>query len=516
MIDALMAEAAAQRDRGDNDAARRCCVEVLRLSPDHPGGLNLMAALAADDGRVADTVAWAQRALEANRHSAAPYYSMARAYQADGQLAQAEAAYRESLARDPLQARAHNNLGCVLQMRGQLDSAIACFHRSLELEPQLAQALQNLAGLIGDSAALAQAAATYRRLAQDRPNDPAPREHLGNVYRELGLHREALASFDDAIRCDPAQASAHFSRSQELLLLGEWREGWQEHDWRWKVKGLGMPPREFAQPEWDGREFARGTVLLHAEQGLGDAVQFMRYVPLVAARCAAVVVECAPPLAGLLRSVPGGARIVARGEALPAFDAHLPLMSLPRVFRTTPETVPWSGPYLSADPRRVEAWRKELAPAAKRHVGLVWAGNPRNWNDRRRSMALSALAPLASVAGAAFYSLQWGTGSDQLRTPPAGVRIADFGDRIRDLGETAALMRCMDLILTVDTSAAHIAGALGVRAWLMLSSSPDWRWLLGRDDTPWYPSVRLFRQRDAAEGWDPVVGRVVDALRKLA
>lgn len=516
MIEALIAEAAAHRDRGDNDAARRCCAEVLRLSPGHSGGLNLMAAIAADEGHVADTVAWAQLALEADQNSAEPYYSMARAYQADGRAAQAEAAYRESLARDPAQARAHNNLGCVLQMQGQLDSAIACFRRALDLEPQLAQAQQNLAGLTRDPAALEQAAVGYRRQAKARPSDPEPCVQLGNVYRELGLHREALASFDEAIRRNPAHASARFSRSHELLMLGEWREGLQEHEWRWKVKGLGMPPRDCAQPEWDGRELARGTVLLHAEQGLGDTVQFIRYVPLVAARCAAVLVECAPQLAGLLRSVPGGARILGRGEALPAFDAHLPLMSLPRIFDTTPHTVPWNGPYLSADPRRIEAWRQELAPAAKRHVGLAWAGNPQYWDDRKRSMALAALAPLAGVEGVAFYSLQWGTGSAQLGAPPARLRVADFGDRIRDLAETAALMRCMDLVLSVDTCAAHIAGALGVPTWLMLAYSPDWRWLLGRGDTPWYPSVCLFRQRAGERGWDPVVCRVADALQTLA
>jgi Flp pilus assembly protein TadD len=507
------AEAEALRESGDAAGARRACEEFLRLLPGHPAGLALMAALAADEGDCASALNWARRASDADPKAAGPHYTVGRAQQAEGRLAEAEAGYRRSLELDPRQPKAHNNLGCVLQMQGRLDEAAEAFRRAIALDPGLAQAQQNLAGLTSDRAALEQAAAAYRRQAAENAADAEACNHLGNACRELGLHREALASFDEAIRRAPDYAEAHFSRSQELLLLGEWEEGWREHEWRWKLKGLGMPPRDCVQPEWNGAVL-RGTLLLHAEQGLGDTIQFARYLPMAMERCGAVVLECAPQLAGLLRAAFPGARIVARGDALPAFDAHLPLMSLPRIFGTTPASVPWSGPYLKPDASRVAAWRRELSPAARRRVGLAWAGSPRYWDDRKRSIALAALAPLAALEGVALYSLQWGTGTEQLATLPEGMRVTDFGDRIRDLGEAAALVAALDLVVSVDSSTTHLAGAMGVPAWLLLAHAPDWRWLLDRADSPWYPSVRIFRQASDRR-WEGVVARAAAELRLL-
>lgn len=240
-----------------------------------------------------------------------------------------------------------------------------------------------------------------------------------------------------------------------------------------EVKGLGMPPREFAQPEWDGRALGAGTLLLYAEQGLGDTIQFMRYAPLAAARCGTLVVEYQPQLAGLLGSVAGAARIVARGESLPSFDAQLPLMSLPRVFDTTPDNVPWNGPYLRADARRVE--------------------------------------PLARLEHVALYSLQWGEGRSQLTSLPPDMKVVDFGDRIREFGDMGALVACLDVVISVDSSVTHLAGALGVPARLLLAYAPDWRWLLERGSSPWYPSVRLFRQASDRR-WEGVVRRVAAEL----
>lgn len=515
MAATLLGDAEALRTRGALAEARRCCEEFLSQFPGHAAALELMAALAADEGHTAAALDWARRAALADAQSAAPHYTMGRAHQAEGRLDEAEASYRRSLALDEAQPKAHNNLGCVLQMLGRLGDAIESFRRALSLEPALAQARQNLGVLMGDRAAFEEAAAGYRRLAASDQGDAEVRNNLGNVYRELGFLDQALASFDEAIRRNPSYPEARFSRAQLLLLRGDWHEGWREHEWRWKVKGLGTPPRGFAQPEWDGRDLGAGTLLLHAEQGLGDAIQFIRYAPQAAMRCRSLVVECQPPLAGLFRSAVGVSRVVSRGEQLPPFDAHLPLMSLPRLFDVTPNNILCNGPYLHADPRRVDAWKRERIAGARHHVGIAWAGRPQYWDDRKRSIALAALEPLARVAGVALYSLQWGEATAQLASLPAGMRIADFGDRIGDYSEMAALAAALDLVVSVDTSVIHLAGAMGVPAWLMLARAPDWRWLLERDDSPWYPSVRIFRQQEEGR-WEGVIGRIAAELQAVA
>jgi len=439
------------------------------------------------------------------------YYREGLQHQDEGRHAEAEASYRRSLALDPRQPKAHNNLGCVLQMQGRLDEAVTSFRAALALAPELAQANQNLAAITRDPAAADKAIAGYRRLLEADPLDAGLHNNLGNVYRELGRHREAAASFAEAVRLAPDFAEAHFSRGFELLLAGDYAPGFEEFEWRWKVRALGTPARAFAQPQWDGASV--GTLLLHAEQGFGDTLHAIRYVPLAASRARRVLVECQPELHGLVRRVPGVAEVVAPGGALPHFDAHLPLMSLPRAFRTTLASVPWNGPYLEADAASAERWRPQQ-DGARLRVGLAWAGQPQQGDDRKRSLSLAALAPLAQVAGAVFYSLQKGDASMQARTPPAEMRIVELGSRFADFSDTAGALSHLDLVVTVDTSVAHLAGAMGVPTWVMLSTIPDWRYGGQGERTPWYPSMRLFRQR--ADGdWAGVAAEVAQALRTV-
>jgi len=426
-------------------------------------------------------------------------------HQDEGRHAEAEASYRRSLALDPRQPKAHNNLGCVLQMQGRLNEAVASFRAALALDPELAQANQNLAAITRDPAASRKALDGYRRLIEANPRDAELRNNFGNVCRELGLHREAIAALAEAIRLAPDYAQAHFSRAFELLLLGEYAEGFEEFEWRWKVRGLGTPPRAFAQPQWDGGAIG-GTLLLYAEQGFGDTLSMIRYASLAAARAGRVVVECQPELHGLVRQVRGVAEVLAPGASLPRFDAQLPLMSLPHVFRTTLQTVPWSGAYLRADPQRLQ-----IAANAGPRVGLAWAGQPSQGDDRKRSLSLAALAPLAQ-AGVAFYSLQKGDAALQAHAPPPEMHLTELGSRFADFSDTAAAISQLDLVITVDTSVAHLAGALGVPTWVLLSAIPDWRYGAEGERTPWYPTMRLFRQR--ADGdWEDVVSRAAQALR---
>jgi hypothetical protein len=305
---------------------------------------------------------------------------------------------------------------------------------------------------------------------------------------------------------------AHFNLGLRLLAMGRYQEGWEEQEWRWKCKDFTSPQRHFSKPQWDGEPLEDRTILLHAEQGFGDTLQFIRYLPLMARRAGRVIVECQAELERLLRPSCGSCEIVPKGQPLPDFDVHCPLLSLPRIFGATMDASPVAVPYLVADPARVEAWRKKLSlSSGTLNVALAWAGNPGFKGDRTRSTTLDRLAALAKVRGVNFYSIQKGEPARQLEHPPAGMRVVDLGPELHDFCDTAAVMAVMDLVLTTDTSVAHLAGALGRPVWVMLQFAPDWRWLIGREDCPWYPSMRLFRQRSRGD-WPGVVDQIAGEL----
>jgi tetratricopeptide (TPR) repeat protein len=516
---ATLQQAEAAYERGDLQESHRLCKAALARAPG-ARAQSLMAAIAADSGRTEEGLEWARRAQSSDPVAAGPHFVAGRLWQGAGRLAEAEASYRRAIALQPGHARAYNNLGSVLHMRGDLDGALAAYRRALDLEPGLAQASQNYASLVRDTGALERAAQGYRRQTLANPRDALAFNDLGNTLRELGRHDEALAAYAQALAIDPGLAEAHFSRAFVLLLRGEYAEGWREYEWRWRIAAFNAPARRFARPIWDGTA-TDGTILLHAEQGLGDTLQFVRYAPLVAARCTRVVLECQPELRALMAGVPGLAGVTARGEPLPDFAAHAPLMSLPARFGTTLDAVPWVGPYVRADAQGIERWKAILAtdpPAfrsARLKVGLVWAGRPQQWDDRKRSISLGALAPLASAVEAAFYSLQVGPAAAQAATPPPGMRLIDHTSRVADFSDTAALAAQLDLLITIDTSVAHLGGAMGLPTWVLVAHAPDWRYHLERSDNPWYPSMRLFRQSRDGD-WSDAIAAAAQALARRA
>ena len=509
--DRLLKEARRHYDLGAMAEARGACERILQARPADAEALTLLAAIAADERRTAQGMRLAGLAAAADSTAPGPHYVMGRLCQDEGRLAEAEAHYRRSLALKPDQPKALNNLGAVLHMQGRLDLAVESYRRALELDPTLPQANQNLASITRDAAAGENAIAGFLRRLQENPRDAQAHTDLGNVYRELGRHREAIDSFGRAIACEPGLAEAHFARAFELLLCGDYRGGFEEFEWRWRVKALNQPMPAFAQPLWDGGGLPGGTVLLHSEQGFGDTLTFVRYAPLVAERCAAVALECQPQLKRLLAGTPGLSAVHGRGEPLPPFDAHLPLMSLPRVFGTTLESIPWRGAYVRPPADAVQSMRR-LITSPGPNVGLVWAGEARQWDDRKRSTTLASLEPLKDVPGATFYALQKGAGAAQASSPPAGMRLIDLAPHIGDFADTAALIASLDLVVTVDTSVAHLAGAMGVPVWVLVASSADWRYHLEGAATRWYPSMRLFRQ--PADGdWAGAIARLAQTLR---
>jgi tetratricopeptide (TPR) repeat protein len=513
---ALLEKARAAQQSGALDAARDTCLQLLALAPGDLPAMVLMAGIAADLGAVEEGLGWVARAIEANPRDAMAHFTAGRLHEAQNRLAEAEASYRAALACAPDLAKAHNNLGAVLQMQGRVPDALACYRRAIELEPLLPEANQNYASIARDPAARTRALEGLRMRLAANPRDAVTYDSMANVHRDLGQHAEALDCYAKAIEIDPDFAAAHFNRSQVLLQSGDYVRGWQEYEWRFKMPALAGPAQRFAEPVWHGRETAH-TVLLHAEQGLGDTLQFVRYVSLVAPRCGAVILECQPALRPLLLVMRDAPQVVARGDPLPRFAMHAPLMSLPALLGTTLDTIPWGGPYLRPPAERIGKWREAFRKRRKAfNVALVWAGRPQHWDDLNRSISLSQLAPLAGVPGVAFFSLQvGGPAAAQAATPPPGMALYDPTAKFKDFADTAALASFMDLVISVDTSVAHLAGGMGMPTWVLVPYAADWRHHLRREDNPWYPTMRLFRQpRDG--DWAGAIEPMAAELARLA
>jgi TPR repeat/Glycosyltransferase family 9 (heptosyltransferase)/Tetratricopeptide repeat len=429
-----------------------------------------------------------------------------------GQVDAALELIRRAIAINADYAEAWGNLGNVLTVRGEVDEAIAAYRRAIELNSDLAEAHSNLGNALRESGRVDEAVAACRRAIAISPGFAKAWGNLGNGLKEQGKFDEAMEAYRRAIALDPKSPETHYNFSFALLATGEFQRGWEEYEWRWKCAGFPSARRHFSQPVWNGEALGGRRILIHAEQGFGDAIQFVRYVPMVVERGGRVIVQCPGELVRLFRMSLRGCEIVGAGEALAGFDFHCPLLSLPRIFGTTLETIPRVEPYLRADDGNVERWRDRMAGcSAELKVGLAWAGSAVHKNDRNRSMKLEMFGPLGRMAGVRFFSLQKGKAAAEIQNSPAGMEIVDWTEELKDFGDTAGLIANLDLVIAVDTAAAHLAGAMGKPVWTMLAFVPDWRWLLGRVDTPWYPTMRLWRQSLAGD-WDGVIARVGDAL----
>ncbi|RQR52841.1 glycosyltransferase [Burkholderia sp. Bp9140] len=427
---------------------------------------------------------------------------------------EAAIAYGEALARVPDDIDALRNRAAALRALGAFDDALAHYDRALATAGAQAELLYNRALTLQQLGRYDDALVSHAAAA-DAPADTAQAIDTRAVARQqIGEHDAALADYVLACEREPHNGTARRSEAFCRLLMGDFETGWQQHEMRWRASDVVLHRRHADRPLWNGDELLAGrTVLLHAEQGYGDTLQFCRYASLLHDRGATVLVEAPAALGELLGTLRGVSRIVTEDQPTPAFDLQCPLMSLPHAFRTTLDTVPADVPYLRADARRRDAWAQRLdaiSPPGRLRIGLAWSGNPRHANDENRSIPFAALAPLVAAHDATFVSLQ-----PQIRARDADAFAASgvlsFADALTDFAETAALADTLDLVISVDTSIAHLAGALGRPLWVLLPRVPDWRWLLERDDCPWYPSATLFRQARPGD-WPAVVARLADAL----
>ena len=421
--------------------------------------------------------------------------------------------FQRAIDLSPGHAEAHRNLGSVLRETGKVEQAVSALREALRLNPNYAEAWASLALALVEAGDPETALECSQRASALNPRLVAAHNHQGVALFEMGRRQEALASYDRALALEPNQADAHKNRALLWLLEGKLSEGWTEYEWRWKC--AESPPPSFAQPPWDGSPLEGRTILLYAEQGLGDTLQFVRYAQLVCERGGRVILSCQRALVPLLERCRHIERLVAQGDPLPPFDVHAPLVSLPRIFGTTLDNVPATAPYLDADPRLVERWREEVRALAGFKIGIAWQGSRNYRRDRARSVPLAAFVALAAVPGVRLISLQKGDGSEQLGDVAGRCAVLDLASRLDESSgafmDTAAVMKNLDLVITSDTSIPHLAGALGVPVWVALPHICDWRWLLDRDDSPWYPTMRLFRQAVRGD-WQEVFERIAAAL----
>lgn len=431
-----------------------------------------------------------------------------------GDLDTAEGAYRAVLAEAPDHAYAHHYLGVILYQRNRFGDALPLLQQAVARVPQEPEFHNNLGLALAALDRVDDAIAAYRHTLGLKPNHAAAWNNLGLALQAANDLPPAIDAFRHALEVAPDFAQAHWNLALALLASGDFDEGWREYEWRLAIPELGQSARDDERALWDGSDPAGKTILLACEQGLGDALQFVRFARLLAARGARVIVKSPEPLTRLLASAPGVAQVCGPNDPLPAHDFYLPLLSVAGRLGVSPATIPCDVPYLAADPTHVMALAPVLAPHRQRlNVGLSWAGRAQHANDRRRSCPLAAMAPLFELAEVAWFSLQKGDGEDQIADVPAARALVQLDAR-NDFDRKAALASALDLVISVDTSNAHLAGALARPLWLLLPFAADWRWFTQRTDSPWYPTARLFRQPQAGD-WDAVIGEVKQALAAM-
>ena len=471
------------REQGQELAAEAALSRAVELQPRMISGWINLGLLERDRRRPERAEAHLRRAFALDPDNAETQVARCQFRAAEKDMAGAWAWLRWALARHPEHAEAVNTEGILLHTEGRFEAAIEIFHR--------AEALGS------------RAAASNR----------------GNSLLDMGRLEEALKAHEAASENHPASAGAEYNLALTRLRTGDWERGWREYEARRRFREVTRAPMIFKVPRWQGEPLEGRRILLHAEQGLGDAIQFCRYIPLVAARGGRVVVQVHGGAERLMRSLApvraGQAEVARLGEEPPAFDLECPLMSLPAVFGTRVETVPWTGAYLGADDELARQKRTQFgSEEGKPRVGVAWAGNPRYPADHRRSTRVETLLPLLRMQDVTWISLQKGEAAAQLARLPSETQVVDGSSGEADLAETAALISTLDLVITTDTCIAHLAGAMGKPVWILLSQPADWRWMEDRETTPWYPTARLFRQAESSD-WAGVMERVVEDLSYL-
>jgi len=492
--------------------AEQICQQILSRDPGSAEALRLLGSIYGQTRRTAQAVEAFQRCVALHPDDGAAHMMLGISLQALNQTDAAISHLVRAVELMPHSSQTHYNLGKMLRDQKRHEEAAEQFQQSLTLQPGFPPALNNLANTLRDLGRSDEAIPLYKQSLAARPNHAITLHNLGLAYRDLQMPDDAMRCFDTALAYDSAHHECRMSRAMLLIQQGHLLPGWREYESRFDVP-RAKPRRDFG-PAWDGQNPEGQTLLLYAEQGFGDAIQFSRYATLLAEQHATVIVHCQPELRELFQSLRGVDQILSDDDELPKFDASRGMMSMPLVFGTTLETVPNEMPYLRADQAKVRRWRRIIEPGGIR-VGLAWAGAAGYGNDRQRSLTLEQLSPILRTPDMQFFSLQKGDATGQIAQLPEALRPLDLSAELNTFADTAAAIENLDLVISVDTAVAHLAGALDKPAWTMIPFAPDWRWMNDREDTPWYPTMRLFRQRERGK-WGDVIGRIAEVLKTFA
>ncbi|MBF0189305.1 MAG: glycosyltransferase family protein [Magnetococcales bacterium] len=469
-------------ETGDPGTAVRSGAKILTLDPNHADALDLLGMCAKLTGDASRAIGFMGKAVS---------------LQPDNPVFQ-------------------HHLGVTLMETGQTAAALERIQDAVRLKPDFAEAHVNLGNILFQSGDPGGAARSYQTAVQLDPTQATAFYNLGILFQKFRKHDTAIPFFDQALSSRPDYVDAHMGRAFSQLMTGNFEQGWEAYEWRLKMPF--MPVREAQVPRWDGAPSEPKRLHIFAEQGFGDAIQFARYLPMVRQRGHHILFECRPELAPLIRSSDLADEIILKSTDAPPpspeCDANVPLLSLPRLFKTRLDSIPASVPYLRADTARIDYWRLRLSAYEGARIGLVWSGDPTSSANIGRCCTFSDLAPLLETPGATFFSLQKGTPAREMHAHPAASRVIDLDSELTDFGETAALMMNLDLLISTDTAVVHLMGALGQAAWTMTFTESEWRWLEGRNDSPWYPTMRLYRQ-NTPQRWDDVVQRIQGDLTEF-
>lgn len=545
-IQAKFEQAFAYFLNGQIAQAQTLCEELLEIKPDHAETLHLLGVSAFQTKNHRNAVDLIGRAIAIRPDNAVFHYNLgivlnelkeltaatasfdkAVSLKPDYHLAclkranalhelnmfeAALASYDQAITIKPEDHLAHYGRGNALKKLKLFEAAVASYDNAISLKPDYAEAYSNRGNAFQELKQFDAAIASYDKAVSLKPEDHLAQFNRGIALQQLNKFDEALACYDKAIAARPNFPDACWNKSLALLTGGNYLDGWPLYEWRWQVSKFAAAKRNFIHPLWLGQESLAGkTILLHSEQGLGDTIQFCRYIPLISDLGARVILEAEPPLTGLLKEITGLSEVFAKGSSLPEFDCHCPLMSLPLALKTELNTIPCTRRYLKSDPSKSAHWKSRLGEKMNPLVGLVWSGNITHSNDRNRSILLSDLIRHLP-AGISFVSLQKDVRDADKSTLESNAEILHLGDELNDFADTAALCDLMNVVISVDTSVAHLNGALGNPTWVLLPFSPDWRWMLDRDDSPWYPDLRLFRQPNP-DDWSGAFEKLNSALQ---
>ncbi len=488
--------------------------QAVGLKQDFAEAYNHLGVTLASQNRYDEAIESYEKAIALDPAYADSYNNLAIAFGIQGRRDEAVANYKRALQIEPDLVDALYNLANILQGQGLHDEAIANYRRTIELRPDYAEAHNNLSRSLKECGRLNEAIESCRQAIALRPDMAEAYNNMGLLLRALGHYIEAIENFEKAIELNPDYANAHWNYSLALLASERFTEGWKEYQWRRKTDMEAILDSQRREPStWDGSSFEGKKLLIRYEQGMGDNIQFVRYAPMVKARGGTVIFETLKPLLGILKDFEGIDELVEAspdGNPTTQFDLHAFTLDLPGIFGTTVDTIPVNVPYLFADEVKTEYWRNKLADNCFK-AGLAWAGSARHTNDRNRSCDLSLFAPLSKIKDVRLYGLQKGPAAAQIEQVGRMVAVENLGEQFEDFADTAAVIENLDIVISVDTAVLHLAGAMGKKVWALLPFEADWRWMLNRHDSPWYPAMKLFRQTRAGD-WDEVFRRLAEEL----